>query len=487
MTLMAQLAAELAQKVGPTGTPVGPYAGGAGGLWGVAGLERDVISTQIMPMGLAGRIPARGTNVINPMFPYLVGFDDDSGSDPVNVCDDGKTAGALETCLQTAMFGRYTRNTREFEVNAVGKQQNRGYFQDMRLVNPPLTGNGLLGNNGIVIPASANAATADFFNEGQMRMVEVGQSFQRLLGRQIWEANPVNSNAAGGYREFPGLDILIATDHRDAITQTPCPSLDSDIKDFNYKAVDDLTASGDIVNALTYMARYLKHNAEASNMSPTTWAVVMREELFYEITAVWPCSYLTRGCAFRNVDGTQVLNVDAGDQIAMRDAMRNGRYLLIDGVQYEVVFDSGIREETKATNPTKLTVAGTFASDIYFIPMTARGIALTFWEYFDFSGPNAAMDAIRELGFDNWYWTDGGRYLWARQPILNWCLKLIAKVEPRVILRTPHLAGRLLNVKYQPLQHTRDAYNDDPYFVGTGVGARAAAPSLYGGSYGYVL
>ena len=166
-----------------------------------------------------------------------------------------------------------------------------------------------------------------------------------------------------------------------------------DIKDFNYGLVDEVANGTDIVKVLTYMNRFLRHNATRMNFDPTTWAITMRPELFFEITAVWPCSYLT----YRRIFW------DAIDQINLRDTMRGGSYLLIDGIQVPVIQDDGITEETDADNVNIL--AGQFASDIYFIPLTIRG--------------------------------------------------------GQTVTFMPQLAGRLQNVRYAPLQHTYTSNTPD--------------------------
>ena len=451
----------------PSGTPSTPYYTGPGGLFGVQGLERDVISTRVQPKGIAGVLPARGSMLTNPLFAYITGFLDVTGSVADGVCDDPQTAGPGKSCIQTAAYGRYSFLTRELELNRVGQQIDRGEFLDLRIINDPL----LQSMGSIVQPNVAGSAL--LARETLMRFIELGIAFQNLLARQIWVGNPANNSAGGGYAEFPGLDILIGTGKVDAITGTNCSSLDSDIKDFNYEKVDE----GDIVNVLTYLMRYLRHNADGMGFNPVNWVIAMREELFYEISAVWPCSYLTHRCTFRNTDGTQVLNVDANDQIQFRDSMRQGRYILIDGMQIPVVFDDGITEETAGDNAN--IDEGCFASDIYVIPTTVRGgLAVTYWEYMDYM--NGALQAAQDGGYGTeYFWTDSGRYLWHRKPPTNWCVQWIAKVEPRIILRTPQLAGRLQNVQYCPLQHTRQPFPDDPYFVNGGVSTPRAGPSLY--------
>lgn len=453
----------------PTGTPTTNYMHGPGGIFGVPGLERDIISTRIQPQGLVGMLPAQGSMNMFPQFGYLTGFQDNTGTNPDGVCDDPMTAGPTKSCIQTAAYGRYSFMTKEIELNRVGQQTNRGEFLDLRVLNDPLLqpAGGILQQN--------IAGTPDLRREVLMAMVEVGVSFQNLLIQQLYTGNPANNTGAGGYAEFPGLDILIGTNKVDAITGTECPSLDSDIKDFNYGLVDEVANGTDIVEVLTYMNRILRHNATRMNFDPTTWVITMRPELFFEITAVWPCSYLTYRCAFRDANGQERVVVDAADQINLRDTMRAGSYLLIDGIQVPVIQDDGITEETDADNANIL--AGQFASDIYFIPMIIRGgQAATFMQYLDYN--QGFMTAVQDGRLGDDFWTDGGRFAWHKKPPLNWCNQWVSKIEPRVILLTPQLAGRLQNVRYAPLQHTRQPFPNDPYFVDGGETVRLG-PSLF--------
>jgi hypothetical protein len=472
--ILEQLAKELAQyqtKALPSGTPSGPYLHGPGGMFGTAGLRRDVISTRVQAKGLASMLPARGTNEMQPLFPYITGFQAPTGNNKTNVCDDPKTAGPIKTCWQTAAFGRYEFQSREFEINHAGQQTNRGEFMDLQLVNPIISD-----QSGLTSPESGRRRF-QLANEMAMRMVEVGVAFQDQLVRQVYTGSPANNTGGGGYKEFPGLDILIGTTKVDATTGTPCPSLRSDIKAFNYANISTSGAQS-IVNVLTYMMRMLRHNAERMNMGGTRWAITMRQALFWELTAVWPCAYMTYRCLAQ--DNTQTnLTVFANDQIAMRDDMRQNEYLLIDGVRYPVIIDDGIVEENRADN-SNIPITG-YASDIYIIPLTIRDgtMAATFWEYYDYSAVNSAMDVAGVGGWtEAFFWTDGGRYLWHRKPPLNWCVQMLAKIEPRLVMLTPHLAGRVTDVVYQPLQHERDSINGDDYFVDGGVTSRSAS-TLY--------
>ena len=450
----------------PTGTPTVNYMHGPGGIFGVSGLERDLISTRIAPLGLAGVLQAKGSIRTDPLYPYLTGFQADTGDNPDGVCDNCQTAGLTKSCIQTAQFGRYCRETKEIEVNRVGQQTDRGEFLDLRLLNDPL----LRDQGGIL--AQSIPGTPNLVREVLMAFLEVGVSFQNLLTPQVYVGNPTNNSGAGGYKEFTGLDILIGTNKVDAFSNVACPSLDSDVKDFNYGLVDNATP--DIVHVVTEVMRILKHNASRMNFNPVQWVITMREELFYELTAVWPCIYLTNRCTPVNA-ATDRNNMDATENIRMRDAMRNGKYLLIDGIQYPVIIDDGITEETNGDNAN--IPSGQFASDIYFIPLAVRGgFATTYFEYLDYS--QGAMVGVADGHYQDYYWTDGGRFLWHKMPPVTWCVKWMAKMEPRLILLTPQLAGRIQNVRYAPLQHSREAFPSDPYFVDGGRTSRPG-PSYY--------
>jgi hypothetical protein len=452
----------------PTGTPSNPYVHGPTGLFGVSGLERDIIHTRLQPQGLLGMLPVVGDVKMNPLFPYISGFQSESGTVKDGVCDDPQIAGALKTCFQTAQFGRYEFMTREAEINRIGQLTDRGEFTDLRVVNDPLVNQlgGIMQQQFALSGQSAAIAGADML----MRFIEVGVSFQNLLGRQLYVGNPANNSAGLGYKEFPGLDILIGTTKVDALTGTACPSLRSDIKDMNYDRVDDVNAANNIVNVLTYLFRSVRHIASNTNMGSTVWNFVMRETLFYELTAVWPCNYQTYRCIFPNnvgANGSISLNVDAQAQRDMIDAMRNGRFLIIDSMRIPVVLDDFIVEES--SSDTNRLNEGEYASDIYLVPRTVRGgRPVTFVQAFDYA--RGTTPAIQQGKLQDDFWSDGGLFLWHKKPPLNWCVQYVSKIEPRVILETPHLAGRVTNVAYAPLQH--------PYFVDGGETTREA-PSLY--------
>lgn len=465
-SVLDQLLIELQNRGGTKATsmpPVGPYMHGPDGLWSYPGLERPVISTRVQPRGLAGMLPARPNNSMNPLYPYLTGFVEGTGGNPNASCDDCPTPGPMKNCFQTSVFGRFCYQTRTIDITRMGQIINRGEFTDLMIWNQPLNDTG-----GLTVPGSTGL-NINLNNEASIRFAEVGVAFQNKIMHQVWDGNPTNNTAGGGYREFPGLDILIGTGKRDAVTGVACPSLDSLMVPFN-AAVDNVDPDDNIVNTLTYTMRSLMSLASRTGLDPVTWAIVMREELFYEITAQWPCNYLTYRCITMN---GAMANLDVGDAIAMRDEMRNGQYLVMDGKRVNVIIDDALNA----------TGTGTYTSDIVIVPLTVQGNkSVLFWEYFAWNGPNAALSASTLAAapmMSNYYWTDGGQYLWHLKPPVNWCVQWIGVIEPRLILLTPHLAARIQGVQYTPLQTPRQPFSDDPRYVNGGATSRSTAPSFF--------
>jgi hypothetical protein len=138
-----------------------------------------------------------------------------------------------------------------------------------------------------------------------------------------------------------------------------------------------------------------------------------------------------------------------------------------------VILDDGIAETHLA--------GSSFRSDIYFVPVRARGRAVTRMQYFSFDGPYAAMAAAQALGYtSNYASTGGGRYLWHSQPPVNLCIKVVGWTKPRLILETPYLAARLTNVLYTPLEHERDWNpSNTSFFVDGGRSTYAGFGSFF--------
>lgn len=451
---------------------------GPGSLFGALGLERDVISTRVDIQGIADTLPVQTTDVEWPQFAYFTGFGAGTGAEPTGVCDDPPTPGTGASCIQTAQFGRFSRQTRVLDVSNMNRRINRAESTDLSLMNGPMIG----GSGGITRPASVGGGEFNIMNEAYMRMAELAPEYQTWFARMVYEGNPANNTGGGGYKEFPGLDILISTGHIDAVTGNTCPSLDSVVKPWNYGRVSgsDATANYGInqfVDYLTHLIRFMRNRASLTRMGNVNWVLVMRPGLFYELTAAWPCNYATYRClSAQGLNGANVnINVDGMDMAQMRDTMRQGQYLIVDGVHVNVVLDNTIREETNTRNSN--VPNGYFASDVYLLPTSALGRSVLYWEVFDFANNVADLAALAPQLGGTFYWTDGGRYLWHMKPPTNFCVQVLGLIKPRLILRTPQLAARITDVTYSDPMHDADPITTDPYWVQGGRVTGRTAPT----------
>lgn len=422
---------------------------GTGGIFSTPGLERDVISAHVRPFGLAGSLPLLPSTSEDPRFASLTGFSADIGTEPARACLDAPSA-YMKGCNLTARFGMLRRDTNTIEMDKVMLKKNRGDFTDLVLRGKVL---GLTDN---LVPSGMNPGQIlDVITASEM--VTAAVSIERKLNKQFWQGSTLVAN------EFPGLDIQIATGQKDADTGVLCPALDSDVKDFGYDLVGG--SGRDIVEYLSMLEFYLNTNARTMGLDPVNWAVVMRPEMWQELTAVWSCKYNTSRCLPATSTGVMI---DGRENVRERDNMRTGKYIDINGNRYQVVLDTGIFEHTNIN--TGGVAAGSYASTIYMVPLTITGnFPATYREYVDYRQAQADVSLLR--GLEQFFWTDNGVYSWALEQI-KWCYKLSLKTEQRVILRTPQLAGRIDHVGYTPLQHLRSDDPTNPYFADGGVSVR---------------
>lgn len=437
------------------------YGHGSGGLFSMPGLSRPVFSAMLLPdVGLASRLPTRPSRDQNPIYGIFTGVTATTGSEPADACADPPTAGLSKLCMHTFVFSRFARQTRAFDIDRMGLLSNRADFMDLELMNNPFD---VPPQNPAVPTLPVNAADV-LRSESAKAIFELGVSMARDSARDLYTGNPTNNSGARQY--YYGLDILVNTGYRDAESGTACPAADSIVQSFNNNRIDLQPTS--IVTVITYMMRNLRYIAQRVGLDPATWAITMRFGAFYELTQVWPLAYFTNGNTVQTAAAPLFNNGES--MVRLRDEMREQNYLLVDGQKVPVIIDEAITETSPAT--------GIFSSSIYFVPLTVLGgTPVTFFEHVNYDAPMGAMDSARVMAPDGSYQTsDGGRFLWHRKPPANFCVQMVAKTQPRLLLLTPHIAGRLTNVRYAPYLHERGSFTDDGYFANGGRTDRLGYP-----------
>lgn len=442
------------EKHSAAGTMTAQQLHGLGGLFSASGTDPLVFSTYVRPKSISNVLSFLPTVDEDPTYETLTGFTAPSGSQPSNACDDAPT-GYSKGCRLTARLGLKRFDTQEIEINKVMLRVNRGDFRDLRLAGE------ILGDTGL---APGNMSQDQILNViTAMEMMRTAAYMEQALHTDIWQGTV----AAGS---FPGLMYQVATGQVDTDTNTACPSLDSDVKDFNY---NDVCGTGlDIVEYLSAMMYFLESLATDTGLAPVGYKIAMRPQLWFELSACWPCNYLTNRCRTAQV-GFNAAVINDNVNVNMRDDMRARSQIPINGVWYDVVEDTGIYEANNANDGN--LAAGQFASSIFAIPVTVRAREpVTFREHLDYRGAAADETFLSPFGAGAvpWIWTDNGSYSWSISAI-RWCYSLSLKTEQRVVLRTPQLAGVLQNVMYSPLQHLREPDFDSPYHVDGGISLRS--------------
>jgi len=452
----------------PATSPSGTWLHGPGGLFAGSVIDKRVIALRIAPRGISSVLRAFPNVETNPQYGYITGFLDVPGIDePSNECSSCKQT-KTKTCVQTAQFGRVCRETKTLTLRRAIERVNRGDI-DYELVNDLFgpeyakdffKGPAMMDNSRVMQLAVAWA------------MVEAGVGLQNVLHPHTWTGNPAN-NVGTGYMEFPGLDILIGTNKVDAISGTTCPALYSDVKDFGYNLVNSTDAAGNfrIVRLMEYLEAYLFHNADRQGLAPVETVIVMRPELWYELSMIWPIAWMTTRNIVMPAGNTNFL--DATRIREMVQEMQSSMIMWINGRRHQVVLDDGIYEYTNENDAN--VPAGNFASNIYFVPVKFMGGQdATFYEHQDYRVGRQEAELAR---LQQEFWTDDGRFLWTNERT-KFCFTISGEIRPRIVLLTPQLAGRINYVRYAPAQHFRSWDEDSDYFMDGGVVERDA-PSLW--------
>jgi hypothetical protein len=429
---------------------------GVGGYLNYSGLEPEVISAMLWWQGIGDVLPLKGVRTSEILLPFITGIDrlsDTERSTPCGNCISGET----EACVQAFPSGLVCRETKQMKPNRIIERLNRGDI-DLQLLNDVLGGNSpwqdrTLGS--FDLRDILNIATA------WALLFELPPLFMDALVPMVYTGNPTN-NQDDGYREFRGLELLVNINHVHAIENVTCEALDADLKDFNYGDMARDTVGGYTwYQTMEMMEYFLRHNARRQRLWPANWVITMRPEQWQIASGIIPLQAVQAAIMNASVATGFQVNLDGATLVRERDAMRESMLIPLNGRVYRVVEDDGIFENDNANNAN--LAAGEYAADMYMLPLNYLGNRDALWiEYKDF---RYMMPEIRATGglIESFFRSSSNgmfNYTWVKD---GPCYKIQAELEPRLILRTPQLSGRLQNVKYVPQQHLLSPDQDSPY------------------------
>lgn len=453
-TLNALVDARINQIIGArlkdsatTGLAIPPH--GYNALWNQPGVEPGVISTLIMPRGIERALTEMGhvqmSQYLNPVFQILTGQTAGSGSDPNGPCsEDVPIPGDLKVCNQTYPFGEFTMKTKPIRIDNAGTLINRSEPLDLRLLNNPF------GDAAQIVPTGD---TNIFRNKLTKAVVELTTEFARKYAAVPITGNIINASyfSDGIYGStFQGLDVLVNTGYTDTFTHQACPAADACV--VSAAGMNIQANPGATVQRYIEQYRDRKYLAELVGVTDVQWAFLMRYQKFLALTDVWPCAYNTFRCYNAAPGGSSiVLDMSGAEQNAMREAMRKGMYLLIDGEHVPVIIDT--------TMPELNIGSGNFQSDTYLLPLKSAtlGGQLLYIDHFNYRGPFGMQMIINQLGpQDEYRVSPDGRFAIFFLGGTAFCKQVMVRTAKRLILRAPFLACKFEDERYSVYVHERN-------------------------------
>ena len=435
-----------------SGANPGTAPTGANGLFNTPGLDPSITTTYIPPVGVEGYLESAGhvrtSQFTNPVFGIITGQSASTGSEPTAPCDENvPVAGSLRLCQQVWPFGEMTMKSQVIRMDNQGELINSGSPVGLSLLNNPF-------NTEVATQLTQQTPEAMFRSTTAKLTTELANDFKRRYAGMVWTGNPTNTSGnSGGYIEYSGLNKIINTGYQDAISGTSCNAADSLVLNYGNAIVQNNAVT--IVRNFVEATRDRRLLAEQIQFGTVVHAWVMRRQLFLALTEVWPCAYYTYRCYAASPTGNATAFVDTNTQVAMRDAMRAGQYLLIDGTQVPVIIDNTMEELNVG--------AGNFQSSAYLVPLAAPGQfsdtggMLSYMEYFDYRGPYGMQSALGAMAPDQIYKVSGdGRFVMMLLSPQSFCRQILMRTRKRFIMRTPFLAARIDNIRYNVYIHERD-------------------------------
>lgn len=471
LAALSELVSEQSQPARFKTNSTAQYMHGPGGLFNDPALEAAVFSTLMLPVtGVAANIPAFQTTFTNPSYGILTGQTDTTGAEMEDDCGTPPLIGKLKLCTQNLPLGKFSRRTQLYNLMKMGRLENRGEHTDFRTVGNAFYGSG--GGNPMLGQFGGNLSNVN--SDPVAAMTSLAIAFARDFAPKTYTGTPTNNT--NGYQEFYGLESLVNTGYRDAITGTACAAADSTLIDFGSQNINTggATVAAAIVNEMEKMHANLLARSQWAGLAPVKWVVAVTWRQFYELTSIWPVTYsTTRAAAVVPTNATMF--VDSREVRNERDAMfangaATGQYLWLNGQRIDVWIDDSIPETEVSP--------GTFESDYYFLPISALGQYTLFWEYFNQTVTVARANELAKTNGAIYQTSDNGRFFWISQPVQGTCVDVYAYVEPRLVLRTPFLAGRIQNVRVSPLRNPVSPFPTDPYYVNGGK-TSGSSPSYY--------
>lgn len=418
---------------------------GTGGLFADCTLQRPVVNAVLTPQGgLASRIPVIPTNFKQVTFGFVTQIDDGETTPQDEPCDPSPQVGDVSACKASFSLGRIEYGTKTAELDELIALANSGVHTDLYFVGDV--------RGKPAIPTSDQLNDPNLVTQSAVRrqLMLWGRRMQKGLHYRFWNGDPtaVSQNGTnGGWKSFWGLNFMIADDYDDDeakpwVTGTNCGALNSDVKDFSLASGGGVVGTDNLYQYLQELADTLEQRAFYMGLEMTA-VIVMHPILWAQVIKALPCDMIADGCS----SDAAVINLNDGGRgmfnMDTRKEMARTKTLELNGKLYDVVLDDGAA--LTAVSSTQ------YKGSIYFVPLTVGSEEVLYWTHMNYTKIESMLQPIPGSQSDMRGWTDGGRFHFIISRIKR-CFNIDGKIEPALIFRAPHLAGRVDNVTVNTIQ-----------------------------------
>lgn len=425
------------------------------GLFNVPGIRPEVYDLTPNVGTMSAMLPMYPSRNQMERFEFVTGITAQTGTNPATTCGTPPQSGNMKVGDINIYYGKFYKGLQVMDVSEAGQYYSRAEI-DRRIINPNQMTNPF-------VPQPTGGANYNTWLGKQF--IEFGQGAQLDFAYVDWQGNFANQGVAaqlGFMREYNGIDQFVRTGWRDAISGNLLTSLDSNIVNYN------AAMSSVIVSNLTRMIRTLRYQGAMKRTPNAQYIIAVHPTMRDPLIDIWACNYATYAC---NTDVNAAVRVDAQYITSLRDQMRGGGYLLIDGVQFPLVTDAGIGASLNQTT-------GLWTSDIYVLPLNdGNGNNLLYREYLPYDGINPDVTEIVSMTTGKYRVLNNGMYMMKWDDSAGgFCINYSFTGKFRLILERPDLAGKIDNVTYAATTTYLDPFPGTTYH-------RDGGRQLYGVTY----
>jgi hypothetical protein len=403
-------------------------------------LEAPIVNLTITPMHtLLNMIPNRSTAVDSLKVGFVTGVNDTvTGTQQDEPCDEPQIVGTdFSFCKVRLPLGRRQIKTKTGEIDGLIRKACDRLYDDFYFV-------------GDVRGVSATPSLRftpddrDLIVEGALMrdMKGKGRVFSRWMQRLLWQGDPANNTAGGGYKEFVGLDMLLTDDYptdmaayiEGSTAVGDCALLGADVKDFANNCIGGGVLSlWDIMQEADHTVM-LRESYSGVNRGGLL--IVMHPVMFKAFKETIPCEMVGNGCA-----GAVINANDGGNglfNLAERQRIEQSRQITINGNVYDIVFDDAIA--ISEVSP------GVYTSKIYGLPLTLNSEQVFYTENVNYTEYMAVLRPVDGVWNESVGWSDGGHFLHTVER-KNLCFEVTTKIEPRLVFKASRFSWVIENIR----------------------------------------